>query len=619
MAKGTNTIGKTLVWVIVLLLIVGLAGFGATNFGGSNQTVASVGKTEIDVNRYARALQQELRALEAQTGQPMTMVQAREFGLDQIVLQRLLAGAALEDEAASLGLSVGDEEVARSIRTMPAFQGLDGQFDRDAYEFSLDQVRMSASEFEHQIRGETSRAILQGALISAIKPPSIFVDTLYSYARETRDLTVIRFGADDLTEALPDPTDAQLTAYYDTNPEAFTLPRRKVITYGWLTPEAMAETIEIDEAAVQALYEQRSDEYNQPARRFVDRLVFASTEEAQTALDRVNSEEISFDDLVLERGLTATDAELGMVTREDLGQAAEPVFGLEDTGVTGPVETDLGPALFRVNAIMNAQETPFEEVADELRTEAALAAARRAVEAEIEPTEDLLAGGATIEDIAADTAFELGSLTWSAEGDPSDAEPITAYDVFREVALAAGPGDFVELNELSDGGLILIRVDEVLEPELQPQDAVAEDVRAGWIADAEAEAVLDLAEAAAESLKSGTETTDLGGTVTRPDAVLRDGFLPDLPRETVVRAFDMEEGAIEVLGDETGAIVLRLDAISVPGGGTDEAQAVQEGVRTAAGQGIAQDITSAFVSALEQDKGLSINSQAVNAVLAQFN
>ncbi len=118
--KASNFI----VWIILLLLVVGLAGFGATNFGGSTQSVGSVGDTEIGVNDYARALQNELNALQSQTGQVFPLAQAQAFGIDRRVLQRLVADAALDNETASIGLSVGDEEVGQRIREIPDFRAL---------------------------------------------------------------------------------------------------------------------------------------------------------------------------------------------------------------------------------------------------------------------------------------------------------------------------------------------------------------------------------------------------------------------------------------------------------------------------------------------------------------
>jgi len=82
-AKGQKP--NFIVWGIVILLIVGFAGFGANGLGGRIQSVGSVGDTEISVDRYARELDQELRALSAQVGRPVSLAQARQFGVDSNV------------------------------------------------------------------------------------------------------------------------------------------------------------------------------------------------------------------------------------------------------------------------------------------------------------------------------------------------------------------------------------------------------------------------------------------------------------------------------------------------------------------------------------------------------
>ena len=63
-------------------------------------------------------------------------------------------------------------------------------------------------------------------------------------------------------------------------------------------------------------------------------------------MDRIRAGEATFEDVVADRGLTLDDTDMGDVTRDALGDAAEAVFALEEPGVTGPVETDLGPCDF---------------------------------------------------------------------------------------------------------------------------------------------------------------------------------------------------------------------------------------------------------------------------------
>ncbi len=54
------------------------------------------------------------------------------------VLNRLISTRALDNEAAELGISIGDENLSEQIVQIPAFTGLDGKFDRDGYRFVED-------------------------------------------------------------------------------------------------------------------------------------------------------------------------------------------------------------------------------------------------------------------------------------------------------------------------------------------------------------------------------------------------------------------------------------------------------------------------------------------------
>ena len=98
---------------------------------------------------------------------------------------------------------------------------------------------------------------------------------------------------------------------------------------------------------------------------------------------------------------------MGDVGPDDLGAAADAVFALTEPGVVGPFASDLGPALFRMNAVLPAQETTFEEAKVTLTGEAQLDAARRAIGDKLEAIDDALAGGATLEEVQAEQGMQL--------------------------------------------------------------------------------------------------------------------------------------------------------------------------------------------------------------------
>ncbi|MBD3677035.1 MAG: peptidyl-prolyl cis-trans isomerase [Rhodobacteraceae bacterium] len=599
--------------VIVILLIAGLAGFGATNFGGNVRSIGAVGETEISVPAYGRELQQELQALAAQTGQQFTLSQAQAFGIDIQVRQRLLAEAAFEEEARLAGLSVGDASVRRQIVENPGFQGLDGQFDRAAYEDVLVRNGMSVREYEADIRSNTASTILQGALVAGLEPPQAYGDAVMNWLAERRNFTWVAVSPALIEEPLAEPTDAELRAYFDENADAYTLPETKRITYAWLLPEFLLDEVETDEATLRALYDERSDEYNVPERRLVERLIFGTTEEANAAMERLNGG-TSFETIVEDRGLSLVDVDMGDVTKASLGSAGDAVFALEEPGVAGPAETDLGPAIFRVNGILAARETPFEDVRDELADELATESARRMIGDRIEGIDDLLASGATLEELASETAMQMGSIDWY----PGVSEGIAAYAAFGEPVNALAEGDFPEVLELEDGGIFAMRLEEVLEPRLQSFETVREEVIAGWEAQAMANLLRSQAEALQARVDSGEAIDTLGLQAIAETDITRDDFIEGPPARLIETVFEMEKGKTRIVEGEDQVALVLLEDILPPDSNDPDVDAIRERLNDATIQAIARDILGAFVADVQQDAGISLNQAAINAVHAQF-
>lgn len=611
MAK--KSAGNAALWVIILLLVVGLAGFGATSFGGAVRSVATVGDVEIGVNEYARAVESQVRNFSRLTGQQMSFQQARAVGLDRAALSQLISGAALKNEAIQLGISAGDEVVSKEILARNEFQGAAG-FDRGLYEDALRRAGLDVRQFEAQIRSDIASGLLRSAVGSGVKTPDIYVDTLFNYVREARDITWARLGAADLTEELPAPTEDELKAYYEANTDAFTRPETKLIRYAWVTPDMLVDQIEVDEAQVRALYDQRIDEFVQPERRLVERLVFATEADAAAAKARIDSGEADFDALVAERDLTLADVDLGDVSEADLGEAAAAVFALTEPGVVGPLPSGLGPALFRMNGILAAHETTFDEVRDELAAEAATDRARRVILDAVPQIEDLLAGGADMDIVAERTDMEAGTIEWNVE----TFDGIAAYDAFRNAAGAAQPGDFPEVIELDDGGVFALSVQEITPPAPLPLDEVRDDVTAAWELAETERALTARAEALADDIRNGREMAALRLDLQTDRGLTRDGFLDGTPPDFLRTVFEMDENEVRVLSSDGEAWLVRLDAIKAPDSTTPEAQAVRARFASETAVELSTALIQSYTQSLLDDTGVDINQTAINAVNAQL-
>lgn len=616
MAERKKGKGNAIVWALLGLLILSLGGFGIGGFGGSVRSVASVGDEEVSTADYARALSQERARLSQATGQDLSLEQLRLFGIDRQVMDRLLSAAAMAHEAGTRGVSVGDAEVARRIRASPAFQGVGGGFDRDAYAFVLERSDLSEADFEARIRDEAAQEILQAAVVGGADAPPGYAEAIAAWVTERRDVTVAEVGQAMLDAGAVAPTEAELAAYLEGNAARFETPERRRITYAWADVDAIAAALPADEARVAALYEARADDYRLPARVLAERLAFADAEAAAEARAAVEAGETTFEALVEDRGLSLADVDQGEIAAADVSPAeAEALFALDGPGLAGPVETPLGPALFRVNAVLDARETPLEAVRDELAREAATEAAVAQVRAGREAMDDALAGGATLEELAEEQGLTLGTLAW----DPSVSEGLAGYEAFRAAAAALEEGDFPEPIELADGGLVALRLDGIDPAALPPLEEVRVEVEAAWQSDSLRDRLAARAAALAERLRAGEAFADLGLAPRAVTGLARDGDLPDGPRDLVDAIFEAEAGdVLAEAGDSSRAYVIRVDAVTPAAAEDADLVEALEQLRAQARAEVAQDLFAAFAAAAREDAGYAVDAAAVQAVEAQL-
>lgn len=613
MSKGSAS--KTLVWILMALLIFGLGGFGITNLsGGTISSVGDVGGKDINIDAYARALQQEMNAIDAQAGRAVSFGEAQAAGLDKIVLNRLVATRAMDAEVTRMGISIGDENLRQELVQIREFQGPDGSFDREAYRYALEQTRMSEEQFEASIREDTTRTLLQAAIVSGVTMNATYGDVLLDFVGEQRTIVMARLSEDMLVFPVADPSDDMLRGFYDENIDQFTLPATRQITYAWLNPAMLIDSVDVDDAALKDLYEQRGIEFNRPERRLVERLAFADMASAEAAKARLDSGEVTFETLVLDRGLALIDVDMGDVSAADLGPAGTAVFGAVVGSLTGPVQSDLGPALFRINGVLPALSTPFEDALPLLREELATERARRVIDTQIGDIDDLLAAGATLEELAAESDLVLGQVGWHAGA----SEGIAGYEAFRALASAVTKDDFPQIDVLADGGIFALRLDGEIAATPAPYDDVRDDVAVAWHKAEVASRLQVMADGLIPQLSGDVDFAAFGLAPTPHPDLLRSGFVADTPPNFIEAIFAMDLGGVTSVAAQDGLLVVKLTDIQKPDLSDPEVANLRNSVLQQAAGGLSQDIFEAYAQDIQFEHGVTLNQQALNAVHAQF-
>ena len=613
--KSSRVQTSMLVWVLMAMLIAGLGGFGVTNFGRSVTAIGSVGTKDIPVTSYARALRSQINALSKQFGQQMGLKEAQLFGVDQQVLSGLIANASLDNEAQRVGISVGNATVATRVSSDKNFQGLTGKFDAATYKQLLEQNNLSVKDYETGLRDDIARTVLQAAVVGGIKAPDALTNTLYTFAAEKRSFAVLALTEASLPAKIAAPSDADLKAFYDANIASFTRPEAKRITYAALLPADVAPKMDVAEADIQALYDGRKADYSIPEKRLVERLVYPTEDEAKAAKAKLDAG-TPFETLVKDRGLELTDIDLGDVTKVDLAAAGDAVFALTGPGVVGPLISTLGPALFRMNAILPAQDTKLADVHDTLKTELQTKAAVASIAEQTSAIQDALAGGATLEDLVKDNGMVLATTDYVAGAADNDA--VAADRAFAAAADKLASGDYPEALPLSDGALVALRLDATLPPTPVALDKIKDKVTAAYHADMLAKALTAQAQAAQAAVKAGG---DLGtqGIVANIGATTRDGTPAGTTPDVIKAAFAMAAGEVKLIDTPDFTGLIRLDGITPVDMTADAAKTGRDQTATQAQQSLAQDTYELFTTAMTAQGGLTINQSAITSVQAQLN
>lgn len=609
--KGTGN--RIFVGIVIVLLFFGLMFTDLGSFSSFQRTIGTVGKKEITTQEYQIALTNQISAFEQQVQQPIPMQRALELGIDRSVLAQLVTERTLDNEAAKLNISIGDARVRDEVLRIPAFRGISGDFDRTAYRSALSRRGQTEASFEASIRDQGARTLLQGAVVGGIPAPTPYAQALVQFIGEQRTVTWAAVDASHLIAPLPGPTDENLQTYYTDNPAAFTAPEKREITYAWVTPAMIQDGLEIPEEDLRQAYETRLSEYVQPERRLVERLIFPDDAAATAAFARVQAGEATFEDLVTERGLTIQDADMGDVSQADLGAAGAGVFAAQTAQVVGPFPTDLGPALFVVNAVLAAQEIPFEEAQDDLRLELSADRARRLISTIGEDLNDMLAGGATLEQLDETTQMELGTISF----DEDTFDGIAAYESFRLAASEVTQDQFVELYDLEDGGIFALRLETVTPPTVRPFEDVADQVRTAWNANQQREAIAARAADIAATITSDSNINDTGLLAIAEPALTRRSFVEGTPPSFMTDVFEMTPGEVKVIPSTNNTLIVRLEAIAPPNPDDPQTTATLDAVAQSAAEGIAQDVFDAYANALQAQTDVSLDQGAINTINAQ--
>ncbi len=194
-----------------------------------------------------------------------------------------------------------------------------------------------------------------------------------------------------------------------------------------LSPESVAQEIEVSDADARAYYESHKADFNPPGHARVQ-VVVAPTQAAAQALASAWLTGADWDTVQKQAAAAGASA----LELEDQTQAgfpapdlAGPIFAARPQAVTGPEQAGGGWAVFRVTKVTPAGQRPLEDALAEVKAKAALDQATDQVYDRANKVQDALAGGARLDELPAGLGLAAVTGTLDAQGNTPDGEPGT--------------------------------------------------------------------------------------------------------------------------------------------------------------------------------------------------
>lgn len=379
-------------------------GFGGVSGGDK---VASVGSKRISTSQLSQSVTSATENLRQQDPKVTLKAFLAEGGLNQ-VLEEMLDRTAMAVFGEKHGVIAGDRLIDSEITKVAAFRGPDGNFSDLLYRQMIQQRGLS----DAQVREDIAQSLVARQLLSpADYGFTIPRETMLRYAgviTERRIGGIALLPSASFVSSAP-PSDQELASYYAAHRNEFIQPERRTIRYASFTESALKNVPAPTEAEITARYNTNKAQYSASENRRITQLILPTEAGAKAVLAEVSAGK-PLEAAAAAKGLSA--ASIGSVSKEVLsGQSSQAVADASFAGasgkIVGPVRSGLGWHLMRVDAIEGKPGRSLDQARAELTTQLAELKRRAALSDFSAKIEEEFDGGASLTDVAKELGLTL--------------------------------------------------------------------------------------------------------------------------------------------------------------------------------------------------------------------
>lgn len=364
---------------ILALIAVTFALFGLDTYMQGDRrgsTIAEVGDVAIARETLAEEVRAQSERMREAMGPAFDPAVTETKDFRKQVLDSLIERSALLQNAQQLKVIAPDTHVAAVLSQIPAFQE-DGKFSQQRYETVLRQNGRTPVQFENELRQAFMLETMASPISLASFPSRTALMQIAQLVAQQREISWVDLPAASVAGTVKI-TPADVEKYYAANKPEFTEPEQVRAEYVVLDMAGVAAGMAVSDQAVADYYAAHAAEFGQPEQRRASHILIAADKADAAARAQAKAKATE-----LFRTLQKTPgrfAELARTESQDPGSAAQAgslgsfgrgmmvkpfedaVFAMKPNEIRGPVESDFGFHVIRLDAIQSAQTAPLAEV-----------------------------------------------------------------------------------------------------------------------------------------------------------------------------------------------------------------------------------------------------------------
>jgi peptidyl-prolyl cis-trans isomerase D len=490
-------------------------------FWGINWTLsapnyaAKVNGVEIPGTDIRQAYQQQLAQYERQANGQLS--DAERTDLKRRVLEEYVNSEALVTRADELGYRVSDQQLLAEMSRIPALQ-VDGKLDLAHALAVLKAQGRPIGQIEDAIRHDAKLRQLESAIDASSFVTSAELARLRALTRQQREVAWLTVPAAKLAaDATPD--DAAIKAYYDAHKSEYMTPETVNLRYVEVSLANLSAKVHVDDAQLKTYYDEQKaktpERFTQPEQRRIRHILIqvadpkddaAAKAKAEAALKRAQGGE-DFGKLAQElsqdTGSAKNGGDLGWAERSRyVGPFADAAFSMKEGEIKGPVKTQFGYHIIKLDGIQPASVKTFEQSKSDLDADYRRSEAEKLFNDAQDSLADAALQNADIDVVARKAGLEVHDLPnfSRAGGGDLGKSPAVIEAAFSPDVL---DGHLSPMVEIEKGRGVVLRATDHQLPKQKALEDVRGDVIASWKKERGRQLAIEQAAAAVKRLQGG--------------------------------------------------------------------------------------------------------------------